>query len=151
MQFVSTPKMLAQSVPKTLGNQKEFDPSVLAADTRRIRDDADLTFSQPTKGSSDPSATPVGGASVTRNTSTDTRTPPVCVVLLGVGPQYPIPPKLLIITLLKKQRRRTTYTRSCWVFYLRLNLSGGGRDGDLGKDCGASRGWGIREDVDRER
>ena len=56
MQFVSTPKMLAQSVPKTLGNQKEFDPSVLATDTRRIRDDADLTFSQPTKGSSDPSA-----------------------------------------------------------------------------------------------
>jgi len=87
---------LAQNVPKTLDNQREFDPSVLTADPRQTRDNAGSTSSQPIEGPSDPSAVPVNGTSMAPETSADIDADPFASYFSDWDPNAP--PKVLITT-----------------------------------------------------
>jgi len=86
---------LAQNVPKTLDNQREFDPSVLTADPRQTRDNTDPT-SQPIEGSSNLITTLSGDVSVAQETSADIDSDPFASYFSDWDPNTP--PKLLITT-----------------------------------------------------
>jgi len=86
---------LAQNVPKTLDNQREFDPSVLTADPRQTRDNTDHT-SQPIEDSSNPSTTLSGDVSLAQETSADIDSDPFASYFSDWDPNTP--PKLLITT-----------------------------------------------------
>ena len=86
---------MAQNVPKTLDNQREFDPSVLTADPRRARANVDST-SQPAEGSSDLSTAPADGVSMAPETSADIDSDPFASYFSDWDPNTP--PKVLITT-----------------------------------------------------
>ena len=88
-------KRLAQNVPKTLDNQREFDPSVLTADPRQARENADPT-SQSIEGSNGSSAVPTGGVSMAPETSADIDSDPFASYFSEWDPNSP--PKVLITT-----------------------------------------------------
>ena len=87
---------MAQNVPKTLDNQREFDPSVLTADPRQTRSHGDSTFSQPIEGSSGTNAVPVDGVSMNTETSADIDSDPFASYFSDWDPSTP--PKVLITT-----------------------------------------------------
>ena len=87
---------MAQNVPKTLDNQREFDPSVLTADPRQTRDNTDPTSSQSIQGSSNPTTAPSGDVSVAQETSADIDSDPFASYFSDWDPNTP--PKLLITT-----------------------------------------------------
>lgn len=89
-------KRLAQNVPKTLDNQREFDPSVLTADPRRARENATNASSQPTESSTGPSTAPVDDVSVSPETSADIDSDPFAAYFSDWDPD--VPPKVLITT-----------------------------------------------------
>ena len=86
-------KRLAQNLPKTLDNQREFDPSVLTADPRRTRDNA---ASQPVESSSGPGAIPPDNISIAPETSADIDTDPFASYFSDWDPNTP--PKVLVTT-----------------------------------------------------
>ena len=88
-------KRLTQNVPRTLDNQREFDPSVLTADPRQTQDNADST-SQPTEGSGDPSTTPMDSTCMAPETSADIDSDPFASYFSDWDPNAP--PKVLITT-----------------------------------------------------
>lgn len=83
---------MAQNVPKTLDNQREFDPSVLTADPRQTRNDV----VPPSEGSSGPSTVPTGSASISTETSADIDSDPFASYFSDWDPNAP--PKVLITT-----------------------------------------------------
>jgi len=89
-------KRLAQNVPKTLDNQREFDPSILTADPRQTRDNADSTSSQPIEGSSGPDTTPTNDVSMAPETFADIDSDPFASYFSDWDPNTP--PKVLITT-----------------------------------------------------
>lgn len=89
-------KRLAQNIPKTLDNQREFDPSVLTADPRQIRDNGVSTSSQPIESSSNSVPAPTGDASIAPETSADIDSDPFASYFSDWDPNTP--PKVLITT-----------------------------------------------------
>ncbi|KAF9642680.1 Brix-domain-containing protein [Thelephora ganbajun] len=89
-------KRLVQNVPKTLDNQREFDPSALTADPRQTRDNADSISSHPIEGSSGPSTVPPGSVSMAPETSADIDSDPFASYFSDWDPKAP--PKVLITT-----------------------------------------------------
>jgi ribosome production factor 1 len=87
---------LAQNAPKTLDNQREFDPSVLTADPRCTRANATPTISHPIESSSDPSKLPADDVSITPETPADINSDPFASYFSDWDPN--IPPKVLITT-----------------------------------------------------
>jgi len=89
-------KRLAQNVPKTLDNQREFDPSVLTADPRQTWNNTDSTSSQPIEGPSGTDTVPTDGVSMDPETSADTDSDPFASYFSDWDPNTP--PKVLITT-----------------------------------------------------
>ena len=87
---------MAQNVPKTLDNQREFDPSVLTADPRQARGNADPTSSQSIEGLNGSSTVPTGGVSMAPETSADIDSDPFASYFSEWDPNSP--PKVLITT-----------------------------------------------------
>ena len=87
---------MAQNVPKTLDNQREFDPSVLTANPRQTRDNAGSTSTQPIEGSGDSTTVPIDGISMAPETSADIDADPFASYFSDWDPNAP--PKVLITT-----------------------------------------------------
>ena len=84
--------------------------------------------SQPSEGSSDPSTASAGGVSMAPETSADIDSDPFAIYFSDWDPNTP--PKVLITTSKKRQKRHTPFARNWWSFSLVLNSSGGRRDED---------------------
>lgn len=87
---------MAQNVPKTLDNQREFDPSVLTADPRRTRVIVTPNTSQPIDSSSGSSTVPVIDVPMASETSVDIDSDPFASYFSDWDPSTP--PKVLITT-----------------------------------------------------
>ncbi|KAF9786471.1 Brix-domain-containing protein [Thelephora terrestris] len=89
-------KRLAQNVPNTLDNQREFDPSVLTADPRKTRANAISTSSQPTESSTGPSTVPGDDVPMAPETSADIDSDQFASYFSDWDPDAP--PKVLVTT-----------------------------------------------------
>ena len=87
---------MARNVPKTLDNQREFDPSVLTADPRQARENADPASPQSIEGLNGSSTVPTGGVSMAPETSADIDSDPFASYFSEWDQNSP--PKVLITT-----------------------------------------------------